>query len=76
MKYGKHIIEKSYADGKVVSTKGWYQENLAIADTSTLLTEVLAAMDVFVGGMTDDMELTFKRNREGKLMLVKKQRVS
>ena len=76
MRYGKHIIEKSYIDGKQVSVKGWLQESVAIVDKAQLLNETLTCLDLVLDHVTDTLEVTIKRNKEGKLMLVKKHRVS
>lgn len=76
MKYGKHIIEKSYIDGKQVSTKGFLQESIAITDKTHLLNETLSCLDLILEHVTDTLEVKIKRNKAGQIMLVRKHQVS
>lgn len=75
MIWGKHIVEESWRDGVPVKKTEWIEEQIAIANNNQLLNETLSALDIVVTEVSDSVIITIKRNKAGKLLLVKKHKV-
>ena len=75
MKYGSVTTKESYHEGKLQKTTTWHEESIAIAGKEQLITTLLDALDTLLSNETNELDLSLRRNAEGKLRLVKKHRV-
>lgn len=75
MNFGKIITEQPVHDGQMRAKKVWHREVLDIKDNTHLLNETLSCLDLAINNVSDDVELTIKRHKDGKLRLIKTYRV-
>jgi len=75
MKYGKKITEESYFDGVMKVSITRYEESIELPDPTKLLNELLSCADLILNNGSDEIDIKLKKNKEGKLRLVKTYRV-
>lgn len=75
-KFGHIYTKQGYQNGANTSNITHYEESVAITDKTVLLSQVLSVLDLALNNNSDEVSIILKRNRSGKLMLVKKWLVS
>jgi hypothetical protein len=75
MKYGHRITDEPFYDGIPQPVRIYNEESIPIIANEDLVNEILTGLDSIVNNTSEELVITIKRNKEGKLRLIRKVRV-